>query len=73
MLEFLKWFLTQHMKVENSELYLNMFKNFITLVIISLFAVQVLRGVVITNDFWLLLGMILGFYFNDKVNSGKKD
>lgn len=65
--DFLKWFLINHMKVENSELYTNMFKNFITVIIVSLFAFQIIRGSAPPNDFWLLLGMVLGFYFNDKV------
>ena len=65
MIRFLKWFFEQHLKVENSELWLNIFKNFITLLIVGLFAFQVFTAQVIKEEFWLLLGMVLGFYFQE--------
>lgn len=71
MKEFVKWFLDTQLVKTKAPVWREFFMNATTLILIFVFSHQIVTGSKISNEFMMLLSMVLGFYFNHK--SGEKD
>jgi len=66
MKDFLKWFLETQLVKSKAPVWRDFFMNAIALVLILTYVVQTFYTHETSNEFNMLLSMILGFYFNDK-------
>lgn len=65
--EFLTWFIESQLCMEKAEVWQNFFKNFITVILLAIYIIHLFSGVAISNDFMIILAMVFGFYFNDRI------
>ena len=66
MIGFIKWFLDTQLIKSKAPVWREFFMNAIALLLIITFVVQILWGLKTSNEFNILLSMVLGFYFNHK-------
>lgn len=62
---FVRWFLQTFLTVHH-------FKNLIAMVLISVYSVKMLKGEPIDDHFFMILGLVIGAYFNDKSSAKAK-
>lgn len=60
---FIRFLLTKQLITEKGAVWLQLFKNLIALILIITFVILVLKQIKIPQEFNLLLGIVIGFYF----------
>jgi hypothetical protein len=73
MKDFIKWFLDTQLVKSKAPVWRDFFMNAMTLILIHVFSYQVLTGQKVSNEFMMLLSMVLGFYFNHKSSDKPTD
>lgn len=68
---FFRWFLDTQLVKSKAPVWRDFFMNAIALILILSYIYQVITGMKVTNEFNMLLSMVLGFYFNHKHESNK--
>ncbi len=63
---FIRWFLETQLVKSKAPVWREFFMNAATMTMISLYSYMLLSGIKISNEFYMLLSMVLGFYFNSK-------
>jgi hypothetical protein len=71
MWEFIKWFITTQLVKSKAPVWRDFFMNAITLILITIFSIEILTHSKISNEFMMLISMVLGFYFNHKPEKGE--
>ena len=66
MKDFFKWIFNTQLVLEKAPMWQEFFKNFITLLLIFIYAIQIFRGLEVSKEYMLILGTIIGFYFGKK-------
>ena len=66
MKDLFKWFVETQLVKSKAPVWRDLVMNSIALVLILTFVVQTFYGYESSNEFNMLLSMVLGFYFNDK-------
>lgn len=73
MKEFFKWFLDTQLVKSKAPVWRDFFMNAITLKLILIYLFLTVSGKEVSNEFNMLLSMVLGFYFNHKHTSKDED
>lgn len=60
---FCRWFIATQATAAKTEIWQSFFKDFISAVLVSVYAYMTINEIQIPPGFDLLLGMVLGFYF----------
>ena len=72
MKDFCKWFLDTQLVKSKAPVWRDFFMNAITLKLILIYLYQIINGMTVSNEFNMLLSMVLGFYFNHKHDKGEE-
>ena len=65
-MEFLKWFIETQLVKSKAPVWREFFMNAITLILVLVYVYQLCIGIKPSNEFNMLISMVLGFYFNNK-------
>jgi hypothetical protein len=72
MKDFFKWLFETQLIKDKATVWRDFFMNAITLKLVILYVYQVINNIKISNEFYILLSMVLGFYFKNDSNKNTK-
>lgn len=69
---FIRFLLNKQLVSEKGGVWLQLFRNIITLVMVSTFVALVLNESKVPQEFNILVGLTLGYYFSNKSNKNNE-
>jgi len=63
---FIKWFLDNQLIASKIQVWREFFMNAITFILLHVLVIQIMNGKNISNEFMMLISMVLAYYFGHK-------